>query len=75
MQRSLAIHYAMQRQALACATALVKSTGLTVATVNRTLALLQGLGIVTELTGRQRSRVFACGRYVDELARALPLPA
>jgi hypothetical protein len=44
---------------------------LTPATVNKSLAHLERLGIVTELTNRQRDRVFSYRRYVDELAAEL----
>jgi Fic family protein len=68
---SLAVHQAMQRQPIATSTALVKATGLTAATVNKSLAHLERLRVVAELTNRQRGRVFAYRRYVDELAAEL----
>ena len=68
---ALAVHQAMQRQPLATSGALVKATALTAATVNKSLAHLERLGIVSELTNRQRGRVFAYRRYVDELAAEL----
>ena len=64
---ALAVHRALQRQPLATSAALVKATGLTSATVNKTLAHLGALGIVTELTQRQRGRVFSYRRYVELL--------
>ena len=60
----LALHTALQRQPVATAPALVRATGLSAATVNKTLALLQGLGLVAELTGGRRGRVFAYRAYV-----------
>jgi Fic family protein len=68
---ALAVHQAMQRQPLATSAALVASTRLTAATVNKSLAHLERLGVVAELTNRQRGRVFAYRRYVDELAAEL----
>ena len=68
---ALAVHQAMQRQPLATSAALVASTRLTAATVNKSLAHLERLGVVAELTNRQRDRVFAYRRYVDELAAEL----
>jgi Fic family protein len=61
---ALAVHQALQRQPLTTSAALVKGTGLTSATVNKTLAHLQSLDIVTELTQRQRGRIFSYKRYV-----------
>jgi Fic family protein len=49
----------------------VRATALTAATVNKSLAHLEGLGVVAELTNRQRGRIFSYRRYVDELAAEL----
>jgi len=68
---ALAVHHALQRQPIATAAALVSATGLTAATVNKSLAHLESLAIVGELTNRQRGRVFGYTAYVQELAREL----
>ncbi|NJD88502.1 MAG: Fic family protein [Betaproteobacteria bacterium] len=68
---ALAVHQALQRQPIATAAALVKATALTAATVNKSLAHLEGLGVVVEMTNRQRGRVFSYRRYVDELGTEL----
>lgn len=68
---ALSVHQALQRQPIATAAALVKATALTAATVNKSLAHLERLGVVVELTNRQRGRVFSYHRYVDELAAEL----
>jgi Fic family protein len=62
---ALAIHQALQRQPLSSAATLAKATGLTQSTVNKSLQYLMDLGIVAELTSRQRGRVFSYHRYVD----------
>ncbi len=59
-----ALHQALQRQPVATAASLGKATGLTPATVNKALIHLQRIGIVEELTARQRGRVFAYANYV-----------
>ena len=59
-----ALHEALQRQPVATAAALGAATGLTAATVNKTLVVLQRLGVVEEVTARQRGRVFAYTAYV-----------
>jgi Fic family protein len=71
---ALAVHQALQRQPIATSAALVKATGLTAATVNKSLVHLEGIGIVGELTSRQRGRVFSYRRYVEELAAELEEP-
>ena len=68
---ALAIHEALQRQPIATSAALVKATGLTAATVNKSLAHLETIGIVGEVTNRRRGRVFSYRRYVKELAAEL----
>jgi Fic family protein len=65
---ALVVHQALQRQPIATSASLVKATGLTAATVNKSLAHLEALGIVDELTHRQRGRVFSYARYVLKLA-------
>lgn len=55
---------------------LVERTGLTAPTVNATLADLERLGIVEEITGRQRGRVYSYRRYLDILSEGTePLPS
>lgn len=66
-----ALHEALQRQPVATAAALGTATGLTPATVNKTLVHLQRLGVVSELTERQRGRVFAYRDYVALLTAEL----
>jgi len=68
---ALDVHQALQRQPIATSAALVKATKLTPATVNKSLAHLERIGIVAELTNRQRGRVFSYRQYVDELAAEL----
>ena len=68
---ALLVHQALQRRPIATAAALVKATRLTPATVNKSLAHLERLGVVDELTNRRRGRVFSYRRYVQELSREL----
>ena len=64
---ALSVHQALQRQPIATSAALVTATRLTAATVNKSLSHLMSLGVVGELTNRQRGRVFSYRRYVEEL--------
>lgn len=68
---ALAVHRALHRQPIASPGALVKATGLTAATVNKSLAHLERIGVVAELTKRQRGRVFSYRRYVEILGSEL----
>lgn len=69
---ALAVHAALQRQPIATSAALVQAANLTAATVNRSLAHLERLDIVAELTNRQRGRVFSYRQYVDVLTAGDP---
>lgn len=71
---ALAIHRALQRQLIATAASRVTTTGLTAATVNKSLAHLERLRIVAELTRKLRGRVFGCARYADILNEGMELP-
>ncbi len=71
---ALEVHLALQRQPIATSAALVKTTGLTPATVNKSLAHLERLDVVAEVTNRRRGRVFTYHRYVEELTAELPVP-
>ena len=68
---ALLVHQALQRQPIATAAALVKASALTAATVNKSLAHLERIGVLSELTSRRRGRVFSYERYVDLLTAEL----
>ena len=72
---ALEVHRALQRQPIATAASVVAATDLTHATVNKTLTHLEHLGIVSELTHRQRGRVFSYAPYVAILNEGMALPA
>jgi Fic family protein len=71
---ALAIHRALQRQPIATAASLAAATRLTPATVNKSLVHLERLGVVAELTRKQRGRVFSYVRYADILNEGMALP-
>jgi Fic family protein len=71
---ALAIHRALQRQPIATAASLAAATGFTAATVNKSLAHLERIGMIAELTRKQRGRVFSYSRYADILNEGMALP-
>jgi Fic family protein len=71
---ALAVHRALQRQPIATAASLVAATGLTPATVNKSLAHLERIGVVAELTRKLRGRVFSYARYVEILNEGMGPP-
>jgi Fic family protein len=62
---ALRVHRALLERPVANSGWLVRQTGLTPPTVNRSLSHLQRLGLVHEITARQRNRIFSYGRYMD----------
>ena len=67
-------HRVLQRQPRGTAASLAAATGLTLATVNKSLVHLERIGVVAELTGRQRGRVLSYARYADILNEGMDLP-
>ena len=72
---ALRIHDLLQQNPFVTANILVERTGLTAPTVNAALSDLDRLGIVQEVTGRRRGRVFSYRRYLAILSEGTdPLP-
>lgn len=65
---ALRIHHALQQQPVANSSTLVKKTGISLPTILKSLSSLETLGIVRELTGRKRSRIFSYAGYVKILS-------
>jgi Fic family protein len=73
---ALRVHELLQRRPLVTIGAAAKELKLSVPAVTNALDLMQGLGIVREITGRQRGRVFEYPKYLRLLDRGTePLPA
>lgn len=71
----LRIHDLFQQNPYLTANQLVQKTGLSAPTVNASLADLERAGIVEEITGRKRGRVFSYRRYLAILSEGTdPLP-
>lgn len=72
---ALRIHELFQQNPFNTANQIVQITGLSAPTVNAALADLERLGIVDEITGRKRGRVFSYRRYLAILSEGTdPLP-
>lgn len=61
---ALAVHQALQKQPIASSNVLVRMTGLTPATVNKSLVHLEKLRVVAELTSKRRGRLFSYRQYI-----------
>lgn len=64
---ALRVHDILQQNPFATTKSLVKATGLTSPTVNAVLVELTRLGVIREVTGRLRGRVFGYTAYLDIL--------
>lgn len=72
---TLRIHDLFQQNPFLTSNQLVQKTGLSAPTVNAALADLEKMGIVEEITGRKRGRVFSYRRYLAILNEGTdPLP-
>jgi Fic family protein len=65
---ALRVHAALLQRPVASAGTVTERSGLTAPTVNRMLAELTSIGLVRELTGRQRGRLFSYEPYLRILS-------
>jgi Fic family protein len=71
---ALRVFDALRHRPVADIDHLARQTGIAYSTAARVVDALVGLGVLRELTGRKRGRVFAYGRYLDILSEgAQPL--
>lgn len=70
-----AIHRALLESPITTVAKLCEKTGLSPATVNKSLGHLEKLSIVSELTAQKRNRLFSYARYVDIMNQGTELPA
>ncbi len=63
----LQVHHALQERPIQTIHSARERTGLSMPTVTTVMRRLEGAGIVRELTGKQRYRIFAYDRYLEIL--------
>ncbi|MDP2643373.1 MAG: Fic family protein [Desulfobacterales bacterium] len=71
---TLQVQRALLERPIATAGWLVKKTTISPATINKCLNHLENLGIVGELTGRKRNRLFSYTRYIEIMNYGTGLP-
>jgi Fic family protein len=71
---ALRVHQAFQEHPIQSVQTATKRTGLTVPTVTAVMKLLEVEGIVRELTGKQRGRVFGYAKYLKILNEGTSSP-
>ena len=62
---SLQVHQALQARPIATIASLSSETGLSMPTVTKAVQALEGGGLVTEITGRRRGRIYNYREYMD----------
>ncbi len=67
----LRIHDVFRKQPIIGSAELSRAGALSAPTVNAAVAALSELGIIREITGRKRNRVFVYDRYLAVLERGL----
>ena len=72
---ALHVQHALQQHPIQTISTLKKRTGLTVPTVTAVMKSLEGIGIVREMTGKRRGRVFAYDRYLEVLNEGTTTPS
>lgn len=73
---ALQVHQFLERKPLVVIPEMVKALNLSTPTVTAALQNLEGIGIVREVTGKQRGRIFVYDAYLKILERGTePLPA
>ncbi|MGI2336372.1 MAG: Fic family protein [Dehalogenimonas sp.] len=71
----LKVHNALRQRPVLSPFALSRITGLSAPTVLTALETLVGMGIVTELTGRRRDRLYGYKEYISILSQGTEYPA
>ena len=71
---ALRVHDALQQHPIQTIKAATERSGLTVPTVTAVMKLLEAAGIVRELTGKQRGRIFGYDRYLTILNEGTDSP-
>ena len=66
---TLKVHRAMMERPITTSGWLVEKTGIPPATVNKALAHLEKLDIVTELTARKRNRLFSSAAFISKVSK------
>ena len=71
---ALRVHRTLMERPIVTAGWLVEKIGITPATINKCLDHLEHLGIVRELTGKKRNRIFSYAGYVEIMNQGTELP-
>ncbi|MBN1549886.1 Fic family protein [bacterium] len=71
---AIKIHQAFMEMPIATSGWLVEKTGITPATVNKTLDHLERLEIIKEITAQKRNRVFSYRKYIEIMSEGTELP-
>lgn len=68
------IHKVLLERPIATSGWISEQTGISPATVNKSLEKLQGIGIIKELTSQKRNKVFSYAKYIEIIDKGTELP-
>ncbi len=71
---ALMIHKAMLERPIASPNWVLEKSGLSPATVNACMRELEKIGLLKEITGRKRNRLYSYARYIDIMNQGTELP-
>ena len=71
---ALQVHRALMKHPIATAGVLAEKTGITQTVINKALGHLVQLGIVRELSGQKRNRLYSYAAYIEIMNRGTELP-
>lgn len=64
---ALRVHQILQQKPIASVNSIAESSGLSIPTINTVLKNLAGIGLIKEITGQKRSRIFSYTEYIKVL--------
>ncbi|HPR53372.1 MAG TPA: Fic family protein [Deltaproteobacteria bacterium] len=64
---ALRVHHVLQQKPIVSVTSIAKVSGLSIPTINTVLKNLAGIGLIREITGQKRSRIFSYSEYIKIL--------
>lgn len=68
------IHKVLLERPIATSGWISEQTGISPATVNKSLEKLQGIGIIRELTSQKRNKVYSYAKYIEIMDKGTELP-
>ena len=72
---ALRIHHALQQRPVQTIRTAAETTGLSIPTATSAMGSLEGTGIVREMTGKRRNRIYGYAKYLEVLSEGTAIPS